>query len=186
MNLVLALTGATGMYAARILLNKSPWPVTLVASDHGRKVCEQECGPFKELEAEADEVCDDDDLTAPIASGSVATAGMVVLPCTANTLGKIAGGVADTLITRSAHCHLKEQRKLVLCVRESPWTQIMTRNAYEVATAGGAIMPISPPFYMLEDRDPKTVSMDDLLNLYVDRVLAVLGRPLAKGWDAVR
>lgn len=186
MNLVVALTGATGVHAARLLIEKAPWPVTLVASERGRAVCEQECGAFAPLAARAAEVYADSDLMAPIASGSVPTRGMVVLPCTANTLGKIAHGIGDTLITRAAHCHLKERRKLILCVRETPWSLINIQSAGTVAAAGGIIMPLSPPFYMMARRDPGSVTMDDLLNAYVDRVLSVLGQDPAGNWGTVR
>jgi len=186
MNLVVALTGATGVHAAKILVEKSPWPVTLVASEQGRMVYEQECGAFTLLAARAAEVYADSDLTAPIASGSVPTRGMVILPCTANTLGKIAQGIGDTLITRAAHCHLKEQRKLIVCVRETPWTWIDIQNAGNIATAGGIVMPLSPPFYMMAGRDPASVTMEDLLQAYVDRVLSLLGQPAAGNWGTVR
>ncbi|MCF7848159.1 MAG: UbiX family flavin prenyltransferase [Kiritimatiellales bacterium] len=186
MNLVVVLTGATGVYAAKALIEKSPWPVTLVASELGRHVYEHECGPFEELAALASDVWNDSDLTAPIASGSVPTIGMVILPCTVNTLGKIANGVGDTLITRAAHCHLKEQRKLILCVRETPWTLINVRNAEQVAAAGGTIMPLSPPFYMAAGRDPSEVTMAELIDAYIDRVLAILGQPAQTTWEDVR
>ena len=186
MNMVVALTGATGVYAAKVLIEAAPWPVTLVASDQGRAIYEKECGAFDLLAARAAEVYADSDLTAPIASGSVPTLGMVILPCTANTLGKIAQGIGDTLITRAAHCHLKEQRKLILCVRETPWSLINIRNAEDVAAAGGIIMPMSPPFYMMAGRDPASVTMVELLKAYVDRVLSVMGDVSRDNWSTVR
>ena len=185
MNLILAVTGATGAYAADVLMRKSPWPVALVASRWGRDVYQRECGDFAALAGRAARVFEDTDLAAPISSGSVPTVGMVVLPCSTNTLAKTAHGVADTLITRAAHCHLKERRPLVLCVRESPWTSIDLANAAAVAAAGGTIMPLSPPFYHFAGKDPKKVSMDDLLDLYVDRVLAVFGHPAPSNWETV-
>ena len=98
-------------------------------------------------------------------------------------MAKISAGQADTLITRAAHCHLKEGRKLVLCVRESPWTLIDIENAARAASAGAAVMPISPPFYMVADREPTEVTMTDLLDAYVDRVLALLGHPPERTWE---
>jgi 4-hydroxy-3-polyprenylbenzoate decarboxylase len=183
MNLVLAISGATGAHAADLLLAKSPWPVTLIASEWGRKVYEQECGDFARLAARAERVFDDTDLAAPVASGSTPSVGMVILPCSTNTLARVAHGVADTLITRAAHCHLKERRPLVLAVRESPWTLIDLNNAAAVAAAGGVIMPVSPPFYLTIGRDPRTVTMSDLLDLFVDHVLAVLGHPSPSRWE---
>jgi 4-hydroxy-3-polyprenylbenzoate decarboxylase len=185
MNLLLAVSGATGSYAAELLIRKSPWPVALVASAWGRNVYEREYGDFSKLAAMAARVFDDTDLAAPVSSGSVPSAGMVILPCSTNTLAKVAHGIADTLISRAAHCHLKEQRKLVLCVRESPWTQIDLNNAATVAGAGGVIMPLSPPFYQVAGRDPRQVTMTDLLELYVDRVLAVLGHPAPTNWETI-
>lgn len=185
MNLVLAVTGATGARAAYLLARKSAWPVALVASEWGRKVYERECGPFSELERLAAVVYDNRDLAAPIASGSVRTAGMVILPCSANTMAKVATGVADTLLTRAAHCHLKEGRRLVLGVRESPWTLVDLDNARTVAAAGGTIMPLSPPFYMAGGKDWSAMSAEDLLEALVERVLAVLGQEPGRTWETV-
>jgi len=186
MNLVVAMTGASGALATKLLLEKSQWPVTLVASRMGRVVYEQEVGPFAELEASAFKVWNDGDLTAPIASGSVPTAGMVIVPCSANTLGKVAAGIADSLVTRAAHCQLKEGRKLVLCVREAPWTLMNAQSAATVAAAGGTIMPISPPYYMAKGRDPAEVSMTEMLGYYVDHVLSLFGQEAPKTWEDVR
>lgn len=185
MNLILAVTGASGAWAADMLMQKSPWPVTLTASRWGKDVYRRECGSFEEFAARGDIVMDNNDMSAPIASGSVPTVGMVVLPCSTNTLGKIANGIADSLITRAAHCHLKEHRKLVLCVRESPWTLIDLDNARKVSAAGGIIMPICPPFYILDSPSPDTLTLADVLGAFVDRVLDVLGHPAEANWETV-
>ena len=184
MNLVLAITGASGALAAELLLKRSSWPVTLVASRWGKDVCERELGPFRQLADAADEVLDNGDLAAPIASGSAPTAGMVVVPCSCHTLAQIASGLSDTLIARAAHCHLKERRKLVVCVRETPWSLVDLDNARTVTAAGGVVMPISPPFYMTAGRSPDDVTMTELLSAYVDRVLAILGHPAESTWEA--
>jgi 4-hydroxy-3-polyprenylbenzoate decarboxylase len=181
--LVLAVTGATGAHAAELLMERSPWPISMVVSKWGQDVCAREHVNVEALAARAAEVLDNDDLAAGISSGSVPTVGMVVMPCSTDTMAKIAAGVADTLITRAAHCHLKEGRKLVLCVRESPWTLIDIRNAARAAEAGAVIMPLSPPFYMFAGRDGAEVTMTDLLGAYVDRVLAVLGKAPAQTWE---
>ena len=181
--LVLAVTGATGAHAAQLLMERSPWPITLVVSEWGQDVCARERVSVEALAKRAAEVLDDSNLSERIASGSVPTAGMVVLPCSTDTMAKIAAGLADTLITRAAHCHLKEGRKLVLCVRESPWTLIDIRNTVCAAEAGAVVMPLSPPFYMFADREPGEVTMTDLLGAYVDRVLAVLGKTPAQMWE---
>ena len=185
MNLVLAITGATGAYAAEILIERSPWPVTLVVSEWGKEVCRHEGVSLDRIVDAAEKVFDDKDLAASISSGSTPSIGMVILPCSTNTLAKVAGGIADSLITRSAHCHLKEHRKLVLCVRESPWTLIDLDNARTVASAGGIIMPLSPPFYMAEGRSGETITMDELLGAFADRVLSVLGSPAGSTWETI-
>lgn len=186
MNLVVAMTGASGALATKLLMEKSQWPVTLVASKMGRVVYEQEVGPFVELEMLAAEIWKDADLTATIASGSVPTAGMVIMPCSANTLGKVAGGIADSLVTRAAHCQLKEGRKVVLCIREAPWTLINAQNAVTVAASGGTIMPMSPPYYMSKNRNPDTMSMTEMLGYYCDHVLALFGQASPKTWEDIR
>jgi len=186
MNLVVAMTGASGALATKLLIEKSQWPVTLVASKMGRFVYEQEAGPFAELEALASEVWKDGDLTATIASGSVPTVGMVIMPCSANTLGKVASGIADSLVSRAAHCQLKEGRKVVLCIREAPWTLLNVQNAANIAAAGGTIMPMSPPYYMAKGRDPNTVSIVEMLGYYADHVLSLFGQEAPKTWKDIR
>ena len=186
LNLVVAMTGASGAYAAELLLRKSPWPTILIASKWARQIYAHECGPVKHLEKLATQVFDNDDMMAGPASGSVATAGMVILPCSANTMGQIAAGLGDTLITRAAHCHLKERRSLVLGLRETPLSIIDLRNAANVAAAGATVMPLSPPFFMFKGRSPEQISLHDLMSAYVDRVLALLGRPLSETWEDVR
>ncbi len=185
MNLVLAITGATGVHAAELLVERSPWPITLVASRWGKDLCAREGVSFDDLASRAAVVADDSDLAAAISSGSVPTVGMVVLPCSAGTLGKIASGLGDSLIARAAHCHLKERRPLILCVRESPWSLIDLDNARAVAAAGGIIMPVSPPYYMAVARSPADVTMTDLLGAYVDRVLAIFGHQPDRTWETL-
>jgi 4-hydroxy-3-polyprenylbenzoate decarboxylase len=185
MNLVLAVTGASGALAAERLMRKSPWPISLVVSEWGKDVFGRECGDLDCLTSLAHTVYDNRNLAAPISSGSVPTCGMVLLPCSTNTLAKIAHGIADSLITRAAHCHLKEGRKLVLCVRETPWTLIDLNNAAAVAAAGGTVMPLSPPFFQLGKRAPETVTLTELLDAYVDRVLSVLGHPATNTWETL-
>jgi 4-hydroxy-3-polyprenylbenzoate decarboxylase len=182
-NLVVAVTGASGALAARLLIERSPWPVSLIASAWGKDVYTRECGDFGEVSRLTKQVYSDDDLAAPLASGSVPTAGMVILPCSTDMLGKIASGIADTLISRAAHCHLKERRPLVVCVRETPWTRIDLSNGERLAGAGAVIMPVSPPYYMFGGTPASAVTMNDLLGAYVDRVLGVLGHPAAKNWE---
>lgn len=185
-HLILGITGASGIHASRLLVKKSPWPVDLVASRWGRDVAGTECGGVETIETLSARVFAPDDLYAPMASGSVPVIGMVVLPCSANTLAQIATGLGDSLITRAAHCQLKERRPLVLCLREAPLTLIDLENAKRAAAAGAVIMPMCPPFFMFAGSDPKTVSMDALLDAFVDRVLALLGRNPARTWEDIR
>ena len=110
----------------------------------------------------------------------------MILPCSANTLGKIAGGIADSLVTRAAHCQLKEGRKVVLCIREAPWTLLNVQNAERVAAAGGTIMPMSPPYYFMKNRDPDEVSVKEMLGYYVDHVLSLFGQGSPKTWEDIR
>ncbi len=185
-HLIVGVTGASGIHAARLLVEKSPWPVDLVASQWGRKVAATECGGMAAIESLAARIFGPDDLFAPLSSGSVPAVGMAVLPCSAHTLAQIAAGWGDSLIARAAHCQLKEQRPLVLCLREAPLTRIDLANARRAAAAGAVIMPLTPPFFMFAGRDPKAVSMHDLLDAFVDRVLALLGRRPDRTWEDIR
>jgi len=111
------------------------------------------------------------DIGASIASGSYSADGMVVLPCSVSTLGKIASGVADDLVGRAADVCLKEGRRLVLCVRETPLSRIHLENMLRAQAAGAVIMPVIPAFYA----GAKTIG--DLIVQYVCRVLAHLDLP---------
>jgi 4-hydroxy-3-polyprenylbenzoate decarboxylase len=184
-HLIVAMTGASGAYAAELLIKKSPWPTMLIVSKWAREIYTHECGPFEALQKSADQVFDNADMTAPPASGSVPTAGMVILPCSANTLGEIAAGLGGTLIARAAHCQLKERRSLILGLRETPLTSIDLQNAATLANAGATIMPLSPPFYMFKERSPRDINLHDVMAAYVDRVLSLLGKPLDKTWEDI-
>lgn len=185
-HLILGVTGASGIYAAKLLQEKSPWPVDLVCSQWGRRVAATECGSIETLQKGARRVFENDDLFAPLSSGSVPYVGMVVLPCSSHTFAQIASGSGDSLITRAAHCQLKERRPLILCLREAPLTLIDLENARRVSAAGAVVMPVTPPFFMFAGGDPHKVSMHDLLDAYVDRVLALLGKPADRNWEDIR
>jgi flavin prenyltransferase len=120
----------------------------------------------------------DTDLGAPIASGSRGTRGMAVVPCSTNTLAKIALGLGDTLLTRVAHVHLKERRRLVLVPRETPLSAIDLRHMARLAELGVVILPASPPYYL----HPKGVG--DLVDFLAGKTLDHLGIPhqLYHGW----
>jgi len=109
------------------------------------------------------------DVGASIASGSYKVDAMVVIPCSMGTLGAIASGISDDLVARAADVMLKEGRKLILCVRDTPFNRVHLENMLRAQRAGAVIMPAVPAFY----HQPKTV--DDLVTQYVCRVLAQIG-----------
>jgi 4-hydroxy-3-polyprenylbenzoate decarboxylase len=111
------------------------------------------------------------DVGASIASGSYPVDAMVVLPCSVGTLGKIAGGLAEDLVGRAADVCLKEGRKLVLCVRETPLNRIHLENMLRAQAAGAVIMPVVPAFYLGVE------TVNDLVTQYVCRVLEQIGLP---------
>jgi 4-hydroxy-3-polyprenylbenzoate decarboxylase len=115
------------------------------------------------------EVLPNKDIGASIASGSYEVDAMVVIPCSMGTLAAIANGMSDDLVARSADVMLKENRKLVLCVRDTPFNRMHLRNMLRAQEAGAVIMPAIPAFY----HQPKTI--DDLVTQYVCRVLAQIG-----------
>jgi flavin prenyltransferase len=111
------------------------------------------------------------DVGASIASGSAAADSMIVVPCSMATLGSIASGIADDLLCRAADVILKEGRKLILCLRDTPFNRIHIENMLRAQQAGAVIMPAVPAFY----HQPKTI--DDLITQYICRVLAQIGLP---------
>ena len=121
------------------------------------------------LEALAEVVHKDADLGAPIASGSFRAHGMVVVPCSAGTLAKVAQGFTDNLVARAAHVCLKERRPLILTLREAPYSRPMIANMLAVHDAGAIVMPASPGFY----HRPSTVA--ELVAGVTARTLDLLG-----------
>jgi 4-hydroxy-3-polyprenylbenzoate decarboxylase len=117
------------------------------------------------------ELISNKDVGASIASGSYAGDAMAVIPCSVGTLAKIAAGTCDELLARSADVMLKEGRKLILCVRDTPFSRIHLENMLRAQQAGALIMPVVPAFY----HAPKTI--DDLVTQYVCRVLAQMDLP---------
>lgn len=149
--------------------------VHLVVSQGAKRVLWEEMGLSpKDLSSLAHRVYKDTDLGAPIASGSFLTRGMVVVPCSATTLGKIALGLADTLLTRAAYVHLKEKRPLILVPRETPLPLPTLRAMVAVAEAGAVVLPASPGFY----HRPKEIG--DLLGFLTQRILDHLGLEAAR------
>jgi len=113
----------------------------------------------------------DADIGAPIASGSHPSHGMIILPCSMGTLGAIANGLANSLMTRAADVSLKERRPLLLCVRETPLNRVHLRNMNLAAEAGAVIFPATPTFY------DKPIDSTEMARQFVCRVLAHVGLP---------
>lgn len=135
-------------------LREAHVPVALVVSEGGKALLrtESEIDP-DDLGRWAERVYRDQDLAAPIASGSSPTRGMVVVPCSASTAAKIAVGISDTLLTRAAFVQLKERRPLVLVPRESPMPTVLLRHLTSLSEMGAVVLPIAPPYYL----HPKSV-----------------------------
>jgi 4-hydroxy-3-polyprenylbenzoate decarboxylase len=173
--LVVAVTGGSGLvYALDLLsyLRRVPLETHLVVSAGAKQVVPSELdGDARAFEALADVAHKDGDLGAPIASGSFRTSGMVVVPCSAGTLAKVANGFTDSLVGRAAHVTLKERRPLILVVREAPYSRPMLSNMLAAFDAGAVILPASPGFY----QRPSTIQ--DLVGTVTARGLDHLGIP---------
>ncbi len=179
---VVGVSGASGApIALKVLegLRSARVPVALVASDAGLAVLREECGLERaNLAGLADTVYADDDLGAPIASGSRPSRGMVVVPCSSSTAAKIALGLGDTLLTRDAHVHLKERRPLIVVPRETPLPTILLRQLTTLSELGVVVLVASPAYYL------KPRSVDDITAYLAGKVLDHLGvaHQLYRGW----
>lgn len=174
MKLVVGITGASGaIYGVRLLQVLRHYPhveTYLVISEAGAQVLAQETGHTpEEVKALACHCYDNRDLAAPIASGSFRTDGMVVAPCSIKTLSALAHSYADTLIARAGDVALKERRRLVLVVRETPFHAGHLRLMLALAELGVVILPPIPAFY----HRPATV--EDLVDHTIGRVLDQFG-----------
>ena len=179
MRIAVGLTGSSGAVYAVEFLKHCPHDKYLVCSKWGKAVLQDEMGmQERELAPYVKKIFSNDDLHAPLASGSNNIDAYVIIPCTVSTLAKIASGIGDTLITRTAQVALKERFKMVLCVRETPLSSITLEQCLKLSRDGVIIMPISPPLYFL----PKTV--DEYVMSFVEKVLSVLGVRQGRGWRA--
>ncbi len=171
--LVVGITGATGaVYGVQLLRRARELGVQthLVVTPSGVLNAHHELGLDRgALEALADHAHAPGDVGACVASGSFSTAAMVVAPCSMKTLAAIANGFSDNLLTRAADVTLKERRRLLLMVRETPFNLAHLRNMTAVTEMGGIIFPPLPAFYL------KPVSIDAMVAEGVERVLALLG-----------
>ena len=181
----LGVTGASGALLAQKALqllaeDSRVAKIHLVVTETGQRLFAEELniqsGDLKQLPSrllgkapEKIEVIPNKDVGASIASGSYEVDSMIVLPCSVGCLSAIANGSCDDLVSRSADVMLKEGRKLVLCVRDTPFNRIHLENMLRAQAAGAVIMPAIPSFY----HQPKTI--DDLVTQYVCRVLAQIG-----------
>ena len=167
---VVAVSGASGSVYAVRLLESLPGEKALVMSDTARSILEAETGLSPSvLENMADATYSDDDMYAPMASGSHRYDVMFIAPCSESTVAKIANGIADTLITRAASVCIKEGRRLILLVRESPKSAIMLENELKLARLGVVIMDANPGFY------PRPKTVEDIVDIVVGRCLDQAG-----------
>ena len=167
------MTGATGaVYAVRLLerLRAAKRETHLVVSTAGMLSVHHELGlDRRELEALADVAYNPADVGAAIASGSFAADAMVVAPCSMKTLASVAHGLCDNLLSRAADVTLKERRRLVLMVRETPLNLAHLRNMTAVTEMGGIVFPPLPAFYH------RPQSIEEVVNETVERVLTLIG-----------
>jgi 4-hydroxy-3-polyprenylbenzoate decarboxylase len=191
-NLTIAVTGASGMLFARELLRLAAADarianINLIVSDSGLRVLAEELSLGGRSQI-AEQLLgkkspkirqqNNDDIGANVASGSYPADAMIVIPCSAGTLARIANGVALKLIERAADVCLKERRPLVLCLRETPLNKIHIRNMYRAADAGAVIFPLIPSFY------DKPTTWEAAARQFASRVLAHIGlrQPDAFRW----
>jgi 4-hydroxy-3-polyprenylbenzoate decarboxylase len=185
--IVVAITGATGaVYGVRLLqwLAATAGVEThLVVSDAAALTLHQELGmQRRDVEALAHVVHKNRDIGASIASGSFRTDAMVIAPCSMKTLAAVAHGLSDNLIARAADVVLKERRRLVLMVRETPFNLAHLRNMTAVTEMGGIVFPPLPSFYQ------RPASIDDMVEHSVARVMDLLGieHELAPRWAGMK
>jgi flavin prenyltransferase len=180
--IVVGVSGASGVtIAIRVLraLHDAHAPVALVVSEGARHVLREETDLDEDaLRPYALEVYSDRDLAAPIASGSVPTKGMVIVPCSANTAAKVALGLGDTLLTRAAAVHLKERRRLVVVPRETPLSTTLLRHLTTLSELGAVVLVASPAYYLR----PKSV--EETTDYIAGKALDHLGvaHQLYRGW----
>jgi 4-hydroxy-3-polyprenylbenzoate decarboxylase len=172
--IAVAITGASGSIYAQslikkiIALNKKPSKIALIFSESGRKVWDFEIGDFN-IKSDIITEYQNNDFFAPVASGSSGYDGMIIIPCSMGTLGRIASGTSEDLICRAADVMLKERKKLILVIREAPLNLIHIENMKTITLAGGIIYPASPSFYS------KPENLEELIDTVINRVLDLLG-----------
>ena len=176
MNIIVAVTGASGSIYAKLLLDELRFfqskgdvkQIDVVFSENAKKVWKHEICKGKPCPYPY-KIYNNDDFNAPFASGSALYDVMIVCPCSMGTMGRIANGLSDTLIARAADVMLKERRKLILAIRETPINLIHVNNMQTLAQAGAIIAPASPSFYS----NPN--SIEELAMTVIDRLLQLAG-----------
>ncbi len=172
--IILAVSGASGSIYAKSLLDKlflmtSQWSdVGIIITDNAKIVWQTEIGD-KTYENYPAKYYDKKDFMAPFASGSANYNIMIIAPCSMGTVARIASGISDDLISRAADVVLKERRKLICVVRETPYNLIHLKNMETITQAGGIICPASPSFYS----KPKTI--EEAVSTVTDRVIHLAG-----------
>ncbi|MDR1483647.1 MAG: UbiX family flavin prenyltransferase [Planctomycetaceae bacterium] len=176
MKIIVGITGASGsVYAISLLrgLLQADVEIFGVCSQTGKAVMQTECGvgqsdfPFVSWH-------EPDDMFASLASGSNCADGMVIVPCSMNTLSCVAHGISNNLLQRAAAVMLKESRKLILVPRETPLSVIQLDSMLKLANAGAIILPAAPGFY----KQPQ--SIQDLVNFITERIITQLINPITK------
>lgn len=171
---VVAVTGASGAIYAKVLFDKLQnlssqiEEVGVVMSDNARAVWQEELGNT-DFEKISFTIYDKKNFYAPFASGSAKFNIMFVCPCSMGTMARIANGISDDLITRTADVVLKERRKLILIPRDTPYSLIHINNMKTITEAGGIICPASPSFYS------KPQNFEELAATVIDRALDLAG-----------
>jgi len=177
MRVVIAATGASGaIYLQRLLaqIDCTRNELHLVLSTFAKQVIHEELGEL--IVPEGVHEHNDRSINVPFASGSSYFDGMVIVPCTMGTLGRLAAGTSDSLIHRAADVFLKERRKLVLVPRETPWNLIHVRNCATLIEAGAVILPAAPSFYS------KPASIEEIVDTVVHRILDQISLPAPKAF----
>jgi flavin prenyltransferase len=172
--IAVAITGASGSLYAKLLLTKlaalagENTEVSVVITENAKSVWQTELGDdgYKDFNVKYYATSD---FSAPFASGSGQYNTMIIIPCSAGTLGRIAGGISNDLISRAADVILKERRKLICVLRETPYNLVHIRNMETITLAGGIICPATPSFYS------KPATIEEAAATVVDRVLDLAG-----------
>ncbi|MFT3910662.1 MAG: UbiX family flavin prenyltransferase [Ferruginibacter sp.] len=175
--IVVAVTGASGSIYAKVLLTKLSQlkeycsELSVIMTENAKQVWQTELGneDWKHFDVQ---YFTQQDFNAPFASGSGQYNTMIIIPCSMGTLGRIASGISNDLITRAADVILKERRKLICVIRDTPYNLIHIKNMETVTLAGGIICPATPSFYS------KPTTIEEVAATVVDRVIDLAGLPV--------